>query len=63
MTPSHPQAQGSEQLLSPPIADNMPQPVYRAFTAFSGQTQTETAQFDSLKEGNLTKNWYVFCSK
>jgi hypothetical protein len=54
MTPSHPQAQGSEQLLSPPIADIMPQPVYRAFTAFSGQTQTETAQFDSLKAGNLT---------
>jgi len=35
MTPSHPQLHGSEQFLSPPIADNMPHPVYRAFTAFS----------------------------
>ncbi len=61
MTPSHPPAQGSEHR-SPPIADNMPHPVYRAFTAFSAQAQTDTAQFDSLKEGNLTKNWYVFAA-
>ncbi len=40
----------------------MPHPVYRAFTAFSAQAQTDTAQFDSLKEGNLTKNWYVFAA-
>jgi len=26
------------------------------------QAQTDTAQFDSLKEGNLTKNWYVFAA-
>ncbi len=58
VTPTHPQTQGSGHS-SPPIADNMPHPVYRAFTAFPAQAQTDTAQFDSLKEGNLTKNWYV----
>jgi hypothetical protein len=62
MTPSHPQAQGLEHS-SPPVADNMPHPVYRAFTTFSAQAQTNTAQFDSLKRRKLDEELVRVCSK